>query len=368
MSRNASDVLVDTLLALGVEVIFGLAGDGINGVVEALRTRQDRIRFIPVRHEEAPRSWPAPSEVDRQARRLLRHPVRAGSPAERPLRRQVGPGAGARPHGPALSRHDRHLDAAGRDTRPASSRMSRSTTPRVMGASTSRPWPPGLPHRDWPTRRRPPRLPDRRAGADGGGDEPLAAQPAQHTSNVGASGCTAGPVELARAAEILNAGKRIVILAGQGAKGAGEELRAGRGTTGCADRQGAARQGRAAGRPSPTRWAASVFSAPVPSQQALEACDTLLIVGSGFPYVEYYPKPGPGALRADRHRPARASASAIPSTTPLPGNAASSLAGAAERHAEAAQRDAVSSSRRKPGNENGWRLLAERGADREAGR
>src|SRR5205823_6040151 len=29
-----------------------------------------------------------------------------------------------------------------------------------------------------------------------------------------------------------------------------------------------------------------------PSQQVLEACDTLLIVGSSFPYVEYYPKPG----------------------------------------------------------------------------
>jgi len=33
-------------------VVFGLPGDGINGVMEALRTRQDRIRFIQVRHEE----------------------------------------------------------------------------------------------------------------------------------------------------------------------------------------------------------------------------------------------------------------------------------------------------------------------------
>src|SRR5438067_6045834 len=29
-----------------------------------------------------------------------------------------------------------------------------------------------------------------------------------------------------------------------------------------------------------------------PSQEALEACDTLLIVGSSFPYIEFYPKPG----------------------------------------------------------------------------
>ena len=29
-----------------------------------------------------------------------------------------------------------------------------------------------------------------------------------------------------------------------------------------------------------------------PSQEALESCDTLLIVGSSFPYIEFYPKPG----------------------------------------------------------------------------
>src|SRR5215471_11747212 len=50
---NASDVLVESLLDWGVEVIFGLPGDGINGVMEALRQQQDKIRFIQVRHEEA---------------------------------------------------------------------------------------------------------------------------------------------------------------------------------------------------------------------------------------------------------------------------------------------------------------------------
>jgi hypothetical protein len=40
--RTASGVLVNTLLDWGVEVIFGLPGDGINGIVEGLRTRQDR--------------------------------------------------------------------------------------------------------------------------------------------------------------------------------------------------------------------------------------------------------------------------------------------------------------------------------------
>jgi Zn-dependent protease len=38
---------------LGVDVVFGLPDDGINGIMEALRQRQDRIRFVQVRHEEA---------------------------------------------------------------------------------------------------------------------------------------------------------------------------------------------------------------------------------------------------------------------------------------------------------------------------
>src|SRR5690242_8773047 len=53
ISMTAADVLVEGLLDWGVEVIFGLPGDGINGIMEALRTRQDKIRFIQVRHEEA---------------------------------------------------------------------------------------------------------------------------------------------------------------------------------------------------------------------------------------------------------------------------------------------------------------------------
>src|ERR1700712_4670276 len=50
---NAADILIDTLIAWDIDVIFGLPGDGINGIIEALRTRQDKIRFIQVRHEES---------------------------------------------------------------------------------------------------------------------------------------------------------------------------------------------------------------------------------------------------------------------------------------------------------------------------
>ena len=49
---TASEVLVEALLDWGVDVIFGLPGDGINGFVEALRKYKNRIRYVHVRHEE----------------------------------------------------------------------------------------------------------------------------------------------------------------------------------------------------------------------------------------------------------------------------------------------------------------------------
>src|SRR5689334_20743865 len=53
MATNASDVLVESLISWGVDTVFGIPGDGINGIIEALRTHEDKIRFIQVRHEEA---------------------------------------------------------------------------------------------------------------------------------------------------------------------------------------------------------------------------------------------------------------------------------------------------------------------------
>ena len=52
-ARTLSDVIVATLLDWGVDTIFGLPGDGINGVFESLRQEASRIRFIQTRHEEA---------------------------------------------------------------------------------------------------------------------------------------------------------------------------------------------------------------------------------------------------------------------------------------------------------------------------
>src|SRR4030081_745175 len=50
---TAADVLVESLMDWGVDTVFGLPGDGINGIMEALRVRQRDVRFIQVRHEES---------------------------------------------------------------------------------------------------------------------------------------------------------------------------------------------------------------------------------------------------------------------------------------------------------------------------
>ena len=50
---KTAEIIAETLLDWGVDTIFGLPGDGINGFIEALRTRQDRIKFVLVKHEES---------------------------------------------------------------------------------------------------------------------------------------------------------------------------------------------------------------------------------------------------------------------------------------------------------------------------
>jgi pyruvate dehydrogenase (quinone) len=50
---TAGDGFVETLIKWKVDTVSGFPRDGINGIIEALRARQDRIRFIQVRQEEA---------------------------------------------------------------------------------------------------------------------------------------------------------------------------------------------------------------------------------------------------------------------------------------------------------------------------
>jgi pyruvate dehydrogenase (quinone)/pyruvate oxidase len=96
---------------------------------------------------------------------------------------------------------------------------------------------------------------------------------------------------LRRAADILNAGKKTVILAGRGALGAAKELEQ------IAEILGAVIAKPVLGKAcvpdeSPYTTGGVGLLGTWPSQAALEGCDTLFIVGSSFPYIEFYPKPG----------------------------------------------------------------------------
>ncbi len=53
MATRVADLLVERLIGWGVKTVFGLPGDGINGLFEGLRTHKDQLQFIQVRHEEA---------------------------------------------------------------------------------------------------------------------------------------------------------------------------------------------------------------------------------------------------------------------------------------------------------------------------
>jgi len=115
---------------------------------------------------------------------------------------------------------------------------------------------------------------------------------ARHTSDVFArSAQLPAEVDLRRAASLLDDGKRVAILAGRGALGAGDELEA------MAERLDApivkALLGRAAvPDDSPYTTGTVGLLGTRPSQEALERCDTLLMVGTSFPYIEFLPKPG----------------------------------------------------------------------------
>jgi pyruvate dehydrogenase (quinone) len=115
---------------------------------------------------------------------------------------------------------------------------------------------------------------------------------ANHTSDVFARRARL-PAEddIVRAAAVLNAGEKIAILCGQGALDATDELEA------VAEKLGApiikALLGKASVPDmSPYTTGGIGLLGTKPSQEALEDCDTLLMVGTSFPYIEFLPKPG----------------------------------------------------------------------------
>ena len=53
MGQITAEVLIARLAEWGVDTVFGLPGDGINGIMEGLRRHSDKVKFVLVHHEEA---------------------------------------------------------------------------------------------------------------------------------------------------------------------------------------------------------------------------------------------------------------------------------------------------------------------------
>ena len=111
--------------------------------------------------------------------------------------------------------------------------------------------------------------------------------------------------DLNRAADVLNAGERVAMLVGPGALHASDEVAAVAETLGAGVAK--ALLGKAA-LPDDLPYVTGSIGllGTKPSWDMMQECDTLLMVGSSFPYSEFLPEEGAGARRADRHRRADA--------------------------------------------------------------
>ena len=290
---NASDILVERLIAWGVDTIFGIPGDGINGVFEALRENKDRIRFIHMRHEEA-----AAFAACAYAKFTGRLGVCIATSGPGGIHLLNGLYDAKMDRAPVLAitgmqhsdligtftQQDVALDKLFIDVAAYNERvmngahMESVADLAIRTALETR----GVAHITIPVDVQVESIKKGRTKRN----------PPHHTSSTPAySDHLPSRVDLEHAADILNRGKKITILAGQGALQATEELEQ------VAEILGApivkALLGKAAvPDDSPYTTGGIGLLGTEPSQNALEDCDTLFIIGSSFPYIEFLPEPG----------------------------------------------------------------------------
>ncbi len=292
---TAADVLVQHLQHWGVEVIFGIPGDGINGIIESLRIAEDKIRFVQVRHEEA---------AAFMACAYAKYTGKLGV-----CLATSGPGGihllnglyDAKLDGQpvlAITGHHYHdlidthaqqdvsldrlfIDVAVYNTRiMGPEHVSAVTNLACRTALTRR----GVAHINFP-------VDTQSMPVKEGSPSP------RHVKGYSAAHVLSRRMvlplreDLERAAALLNSGQKIAILAGQGALRAGNEL------ISIAERLGAPIVKALLGKAcvpdlSPYTTGGIGLLGTRPSQEALEECDTLLMVGTSFPYIEFLPKPG----------------------------------------------------------------------------
>ncbi len=293
MAKTVGDFIVQRLYDWGVRRIFGYPGDGINGLFGALNRADGKIEFIQARHEEMAAfmasayakfsgelgvciatSGPGATHLvtGLYDARLDHQPVLAlvGQQARRALgghyQQEVDLAslfkdvAGNFVHQASAPAQVRHLvDRAARIA------LANKTVTAVI-----------LPN---DLQEMPYETPPRKHGSVMSGVGYVAPRTVPHE------------IDLKRAASVLNAGKRVAMLVGAGALGATDELIA------VADRLGAgaakALLGKAA-LPDDLAWVTGSIGllGTEPSWDLMRDCNTLLVVGSGFPYSEFLPEEG----------------------------------------------------------------------------
>jgi pyruvate dehydrogenase (quinone) len=289
---TAAEVLIETIQDWGVDVVFGLPGDGINGIMEALRKKQEQIRFVQVRHEEA---------AAFMACAYAKYTGKLGV-----CLATSGPGGihllnglyDAKLDGQpvlAITGHHYHdlidthaqqdvnldrvfMDVAVYNTRIMGPAHVEQVTHLACRTALSYR---GVAHINFPVD-----LQEHEVKRHSKRNIP------GHTSNVYAA--KAGLPEekdLRAAAGVLNAGKKIAILAGQGALAATDELEELAGTLAAPIIKPLL--GKAAvPDDSPFTTGGIGLLGTKPSQDAIEQCDTLFMIGTSFPYIEFLPQPG----------------------------------------------------------------------------
>jgi len=294
MKTTVSDMLIDAIHDWGVDVVFGLPGDGINGIMEALRKRADKIRFIQVRHEEA-----AAFMACGYAKYTGKLGVCLATSGPGGLHLLNGLYDAKLDGQPVLAitglqYHDLVHTYTQQDVELDKVFMDVSVyNTRVMGAShvenvsdlacrTALVYR-GVSHITIPVDMQDFEMDRKKVSKR---------NIPHHTSDVCAIGALVPPdSDLERAADILTSGKRIAILAGRGALRATDELEI------LAETLGApivkALLGKAAvPDTSPYTTGGIGLLGTKPSQEVMENCDTLFMIGTSFPYIEFLPKPG----------------------------------------------------------------------------
>jgi pyruvate dehydrogenase (quinone) len=306
-NETTADILVETLITWGATHAFGIVGDGINSIIEALRKRADRIRYIGVRHEEA---------AAFMASGFAKHSGRLGVCVG-----TTGPGAIHLLNG----LYDAAFDGAPvvaltgltfHDLTGVRYQQSVDTVRLMQSVALYNEEVTGPEHAVIVANRA-----CRAALGDRGvahlavskdvqmmkrsADKRSMRNPGARTSSSWTTPLAAAPDDQLRAAaEILNSGRRVAILAGQGALHAREEV------TALADALGAPAAKSLLGKAvlsdeSPLTTGGIGDLGTAPSSWAMKNCDTVLILGSTMPWEEYYPTPGQARgiqidLKADR--------------------------------------------------------------------